>query len=59
MTEVDGKVILVAGADMANSDWIRAARLQVRAEAGDTAAAAELEHLFNTPSEGVLIEEED
>jgi len=53
---IRGGPYIIAGADAANDDWIRAARLMDKADAGDDAAAAELDRLFNTPSEGALIE---
>ena len=35
--------------DAANADWIRALRLQKKADAGDKKAKAKLQKLFNTP----------
>ena len=44
----DGNLVLDFSADAANADWIRAARLQKRADDGDDKAAKELEKLENT-----------
>lgn len=51
----DGSYIIDLGADAANDDWMRSARLLRKAKAGDEEARKELEELFNTP----MMEEED
>ena len=45
----DGSLTLDPFADAANADWIRAARLKSKADAGDKEAAAELKRLEETP----------
>ena len=45
----DGTVTFNLYSNAADADWIRAARLKKRAEAGDKEAEKELEELFNTP----------
>jgi len=44
----NGDTVFDLAADAANADWIRAARLRERADAGDEEALAKLETLFNT-----------
>lgn len=47
--ENDGSVTMNFAADEANGNWLYAARLQRRAEAGDKEAQAELDRMLETP----------
>jgi hypothetical protein len=42
-------ILHITVADAGNDDWIRAARLQRKADAGDKTAAVKLKKLFDTP----------
>jgi hypothetical protein len=45
----EGRVIVDICGTADNADWIRAARLLRKAQAGDKEAAAQLEEMENTP----------
>ena len=55
--KVGDEVIINLDADEANLDWIRAARLMVKAEEGDKEAEKELERRMNTPVEEIEIDD--
>lgn len=56
---IDGKKVHVLCTDAANADPIRAARLQVSADAGDAEAERELEKLLSTPMYEIVEEDEE
>ena len=45
---IDNTVYINTDSDGANADWLRAKRLQKKAEQGDEEAAEELEDLYET-----------
>jgi len=54
----NGNLVFNLAADAANADWIRAARLARRAEAGDEEAAKELKRLQETPMVQIIEDDE-
>jgi len=54
----NGNLVFNLAADAANADWIRAARLAHRAEAGDEEAAKELKRLQETPMVQIIEDDE-
>ena len=58
-TDEDGNKVFNLAADAANDDWIRAARLQRKADAGDEEAQKKLDKLKNTDMIEIEEDEED
>lgn len=54
----NGNLVLNLASNAANDDWIRAARLARRAEAGDEEAAKELKCLQETPMMQIIEDDE-
>lgn len=55
----NGNLVINLAANAADDDWLRAARLARRAEAGDGEAAKELKRLRETPMVQVVEDEKE